>query len=235
MKSIFFLSSIMLLFINSFSSIKQDAEKNYQGKIGKFDVYVSLKVNGNTVSGTYFYKSKGIEIKLTDGKLENNRFTCFETDYKNQKTAKITGTLINGVFNGIWKNLTTQKEFLVKLQVSKTKYRPLPKVITGNYSTNESEGDNDCKINIKITFAKGEYLYLLKTKSREKSGKVYFSREKDGNYITFFGLPGDENQGDLQGSLTDGEIAIQNYGNSMNEYTRLSECGDKYIHLIKKN
>lgn len=233
MKSLLLLP--IILFLNSFSSFKQDSEKNYKGKIGNYDVYVTLKNNGNSFSGSYFYERKGIEIKLVDGKLENNQFTCFETDYLNHKTAKITGTLKNGIFSGTWKNLTTQKELPVKLQISPIKYKPLPKVITGNYSVTESESDNDCKLSIKISYVKGEYLYLLKTTKREKKGKVYFSRMEEGNYITFSGLPGDENQGDLEGSFNDGEITIQNYGNSMNEYTRLSECGDKYIHLIKRN
>ncbi|WP_316802817.1 hypothetical protein [Pedobacter nototheniae] len=233
MKSILLLSIILFLSIKSFSFFKQDSEKNYKGKIGNYDVYVTLKNNGNSFSGSYFYERKGIEIKLMDGKLENNQLTCFETDYLNNKTAKITGSLKNGIFIGIWKNLTTQKELLVKLRISPIKYKPLPKVITGNYSVTES--DNDCKLSIKISYVKGEYVYLLKTTKREKKGKVYFSRMEDGNYITFSGLPGDENQGDLEGAFNDGEIAIQNYGNSMNEYTRLSECGDKYIHLIKRH
>ena len=29
-------------------------------------------------------------------------------------------------------------------------------------------------------------------------------------------------------------LTIQNYGNAMNSYTKISECGRKYIQLIKK-
>ncbi|MCZ4244897.1 hypothetical protein [Pedobacter punctiformis] len=234
MKYLFLLSSIFLLFNGSINPKKENFEHNYAGKIGKYTVYMNLKARNNTISGTYFYANKGIEINLTDGKVENDRLTCFETDYLKNKTAKITATLKNGVLNGTWKNLVTQKELPVQLQVSKLKYKPLPKQIAGNYSVSNTESEGNCKIDIKISYVKGEYLYFLKTDKRKRNGKIYFSRSEDGNYITFSGLPGDENQGDLQGLLNEGKISIQNYGNSMNEYVRLSECGDKYIHLVKK-
>lgn len=39
---------------------------------------------------------------------------------------------------------------------------------------------------------------------------------------------------EIQGELYKNEIAIQNYGNSMNYYVKFGECDLKYIHLIKK-
>lgn len=234
MKFLFF--SIPLFLLHTLIHFKKEApEKNYSGKIGKYNVFMSLKTKDNKVSGTYFYENKGVEINLVEVKLQNNQFTCFETDYLNHKTAKITGSFTGGVLNGIWKNLVTQKELPVKLQISQVKYRPLPMHITGDYNVSNSESTESCKIDLKITNAKGEYLYLLKTDKRKKSGKIRFLRAEDANYIIFSGLPGDENQGNLEGVLSDGEIAIQNYGNSLNNYTRLSECGAKYIHLVKRN
>ena len=184
MKFLFF--SVTLFFFHALIHLKkEDSEKNYAGKIGKYNVFMSLKTKDSKIYGTYFYENQGVEINLTEIKLLNNQLTCFETDYLNNKTAKITGSFTGGIFNGIWKNLVTQKELPVKLQVSQITYKPLPKRIAGNYNEDHSESNKNCKINIKITYNKGAYLYLLKTSERKKSGKIRFSRAKDANYIFF--------------------------------------------------
>jgi len=38
---------------------------------------------------------------------------------------------------------------------------------------------------------------------------------------------------EIQGSLDKNGIMIQNYGNAMNDYEKFTECGLKYISLIK--
>lgn len=39
---------------------------------------------------------------------------------------------------------------------------------------------------------------------------------------------------EIDASYVKDTLTIQNYGNSMNSYTKISECGEKYIQLIKK-
>ena len=38
----------------------------------------------------------------------------------------------------------------------------------------------------------------------------------------------------IDASYVKDTLTIQNYGNSMNSYTKISKCGEKYIQLIKK-
>lgn len=106
--------------------------------------------------------------------------------------------------------------------------------IAGTYTTVEEE-DNMGKCDIKIVVSKQKdgYHYDLRTDKRHKKGKVKVTKS-DALYISFKGSPADENNGDLEGVLAEGEIMIQNTGNSMNEYTRLSECDRKYIRLVKQ-
>jgi len=103
--------------------------------------------------------------------------------------------------------------------------------ITGVYET-AKEDSGSCPIKIIIKRQKTQYYYQIITNRRNKKGKVLLDKS-DAQYITFKGLPADENNGDLQGILSNHEILIQNTGNAMNQYTRLSECDKKYIRLVK--
>jgi len=38
----------------------------------------------------------------------------------------------------------------------------------------------------------------------------------------------------ITASFQEATLFIQNYGNSMNQYTRLSECSEKYLELSKQ-
>jgi uncharacterized protein (DUF2225 family) len=106
--------------------------------------------------------------------------------------------------------------------------------IAGTYSTvNEEDDIGKCDIKVVISKQKDGYYYDLRTDKRHKKGKVKLTKS-DAQYISFMDLPAGENNGDLHGLLTENEILIQNTGNSMNEYTRLSECDRKYIRLVKQ-
>jgi hypothetical protein len=123
--------------------------------------------------------------------------------------------------------------------------------IEGIYKTKE------CDISIEITKTKNGYQYFLKTNLRKVKGKATFSKNESGEkYLVLEGIKWDEYEGDISNqendSITESEpkeleipvgigasyakdtLTIQNYGNSMNTYTKISECGLKYIQLIKK-
>lgn len=38
--------------------------------------------------------------------------------------------------------------------------------------------------------------------------------------------------GDIEGQFNEGNIVIQNYGNSMNEFTHFETCDDKFLELV---
>jgi len=126
--------------------------------------------------------------------------------------------------------------------------------ISGTYTA------EDCDISIVISKIKNDYQYILKTNTRNLKGKANYSKNDSGEkYITLEGIPWDEYEGDISNeeendSVSDSKpgkkeleipvgigalyvkdtLTIQNYGNAMNYYTKISECGLKYIQLIKK-
>ncbi|OXB06465.1 hypothetical protein [Flavobacterium pectinovorum] len=125
--------------------------------------------------------------------------------------------------------------------------------IEGIYKTAE------CDISVEITKNKDGYQYFLKTNLRKVKGKATFSTNESGEkYLVLEGIKWDEYEGDISNeeendSLADSKpkheleipvgidasygkdtLTIQNYGNAMNSYTKISECGLKYIQLVKK-
>lgn len=125
--------------------------------------------------------------------------------------------------------------------------------IEGIYRTPE------CGISLEITKTKDGYDYYLKTSLRKVKGKATFSTNESGEkYLVLEGIKWDDYEGDISNqeendSVSDSNpepeleipvgigagyvkdtLTIQNYGNSMNSYTKISECGLKYIQLIKK-
>jgi hypothetical protein len=102
--------------------------------------------------------------------------------------------------------------------------------IAGKYSTS----DSNCMMSLEILIKGERYLYSIRTAT-----KVYINQElrvvedEGALTLTFGGLTGDSPQDEITGMYSDGSVTIQNYGNSMNEYTKLGECGLKYIELNK--
>jgi hypothetical protein len=124
--------------------------------------------------------------------------------------------------------------------------------------TNGIEGryqSDECNISLIISKIKNEYQYVFKTNFRTLKGKATYSHSSSGeNYLTLEGIQWDEYEGDISNENENDSIpakeleipigidalyvkdtlTIQNYGNAMNSYTKISECGLKYIQLIKK-
>lgn len=133
--------------------------------------------------------------------------------------------------------------------------------IEGLYETHpESDNSDECNISVEIKKGKSGYTYFLKTKLRKIKGIANLTTNESGEKIIVLeGIQWDEYEGDISreeenDSIADSEensqqleipvgigtsytkdtLTIQNYGNAMNSYTKLSECGRKYIQLIKK-
>lgn len=227
--------------LNSFSS-------NFTGQLGnKTDVFFSLKNNNGKLSGFYYYEKIGIEIKLV-GEIINGLAIIYELDYQNVKQAKITGKLTQSSFRGAWESLSSKKVFPIQLKSTNKSMPMLPNDLLGAYKVEEQ---NKCALNINITKNKGQYFYHFKNLKRDLKGKVTFSRSLEENlvYINLHGIEWEEDSGDVtneddehssadrelptivQGLLSDGEILIQNTGNAMNRYVKISQCDLKYIHL----
>lgn len=133
--------------------------------------------------------------------------------------------------------------------------------IEGLYKTQPDQNSTDeCEMSIEISKVKNDYVYFLKTKLRKLKGTATFTTNESGEkYIVLEGIKWDDYEGDISNeeetdSISDSKpehkeleipvgidasyvkdtLTIQNYGNSMNSYTKISECGRKYIQLIKK-
>lgn len=116
----------------------------------------------------------------------------------------------------------------------------------------DSNNDDECKLVIKLIKTKGGYSFSLRTNKRNVQGKAKLViNGPDEKYILLEDIPWDEYEGNISNEDTvetkDVEIpigidffyrkdtlTIQNYGNSMNYYTKFGECGAKYIQLVKK-
>ncbi|MBL3658890.1 hypothetical protein [Fulvivirga sediminis] len=88
-------------------------------------------------------------------------------------------------------------------------------------------GVNDCQFVIDISGSD----YHVKTTEREIKGSIEIKENEDEMYLLFKGFVGDDPEEEIVGKYEEGTIIIQNYGNSVNPYTRLNECSDKYLVL----
>lgn len=121
----------------------------------------------------------------------------------------------------------------------------------GTYKiVNDSTETYNCDLSLNITKSTDGYIYCLITDKRNVKSSAVIKKQSDGIYITLNNLPWDEYEGDVTNekaeqqekevplavtALINGDsITIQNYGNAMNSYTVLSECGRKYIVLVKQ-
>ncbi|RUT69691.1 hypothetical protein D0817_13795 [Flavobacterium cupreum] len=135
--------------------------------------------------------------------------------------------------------------------------------LTAEKSTESFEGiytSEDCDLSVQITKTKEGYAYFLQTSTRKVNGKATIAQNESGEkYVTLEGIQWDDYEGDISNeeekdsvsnpektakdmeipvgidaSYVKDTLTIQNYGNSMNSYTKISECGAKYIRLVKQ-
>ena len=148
---------------------------------------------------------------------------------------------------------TTQSEQSVPLQADKSKNS-----IEGIYTTQTEPGNNsECKVSVEIIKTKSGYSYIFKTKSKNLKGIALLTEESGEKNLVLKGIQWDYYEGDISNeeendsisgsaskemetpvdidaSYVQDTLTIQNYGNAMNSYTKIEDCGRKYIQLIKK-
>lgn len=87
-----------------------------------------------------------------------------------------------------------------------------------------------CALSIIITKQVNGYTFT----TGAARGQVQVEQQGSQTYFTFIGLKGVEPQGDIEAVWQDSMLIIQNYGNTMNEYTRFEQCDAKYLELVKQ-
>ncbi|NDV97342.1 hypothetical protein D0T84_20920 [Dysgonomonas sp. 521] len=235
-----------------FTKHRMNFEKNYTGKIGSnMNVSFHLGKRGNDISGFFYYEKHGIDIRLYGNLTKDGKVEMSEMDYQHNTTAKITGKFTDSGFEGEWKNEKTGKTYPIELKETADKIGPIPDNLAGKYV---SDG---CFLEIDIIKDKGEYRYAMQTDTKKYSGAVHFLREFDGTskqqtlWLELSNFEWAEFKGDLSG-VEDGdsvesigmqglelyyskdELSFQNYGNAMNYYVKVGDCGDKFVTLTKK-
>lgn len=100
----------------------------------------------------------------------------------------------------------------------------------GTYKTDD---EKSCSMVLTITLQTNGLHYKIKTRSRNKEGRIKITKIGEEVYVNFVGLRGEKLKDEIEGVYEDHKITIQNYGNAMNRYTNFSECDLKYIVLEK--
>jgi hypothetical protein len=101
---------------------------------------------------------------------------------------------------------------------------------TGSYKTIDQES---CPIVLSIFSQKDELHYKITTSSRELVGQLVIIKQDNEVSLRFVDLLGDNPKDEVSGLFNNDTIVIQNYGNAMNQYIVFSECGTKYIELVR--
>ena len=113
---------LVLLFLTKWNNCQA---QSYEGYIqGNIPVWVDLNLDdiNNSISGTYFYKKNGTNIKLT-GKIIGKSWVIEEVINKNSITGIFTLTHSGNILTGFWNKPNSKKRLIVNLYQTDSKYR----------------------------------------------------------------------------------------------------------------
>jgi hypothetical protein len=118
----------------------------------------------------------------------------------------------------------------------------------------DDENSESCNLAVKIEKLKDGFYYTLSLQDSVIKGRVTVLKSEEGSdfkyMVTLEGIKWASYEGDvsdedkphpqlkipvgIEAGFSDNELVFQNYGNSMNSYTVLEECGQKYIRFVKQ-
>jgi hypothetical protein len=227
-----------------------DFEKNYFGKIGtNLDVTFHLNNTNGSISGFYYYNKIGVDIKIV-GSIDNKMLKIFELGIHNDTIALMKCFISDSKIEGNWISLKTKKQYHLDLTVTSAEIVALPQKIEGSYKS------EDCNIEIIIKKERERYYYTFISEIRTLKGEISLKRNDRYNEIILEGIEYAEDYFDVglpeenpeyeelkkDGNrrvgidcfLDSDKITIENYGNAMNYYLKLRDCGNKYIVFSKQ-
>ncbi|MET4107944.1 hypothetical protein [Hymenobacter sp. UYP22] len=105
--------------------------------------------------------------------------------------------------------------------------QPASSTYAGTYAVQDTAV---CSLSISVAQLGNYYTYTC----QGIRGQVEVTKDEAETYFTFIGLKGQEPEEDISASWQDSVLLIQNYGNSMNEYTRFGDCDAKYLELHRQ-
>jgi hypothetical protein len=109
-----------------------------------------------------------------------------------------------------------------------------PKTIDYDYSGAYKITDpKQCNLTITITKDKESYKYSITGDKINYSGVVSIINEDGKNFMQFSGKIGNNPDNSLRALFDNGNLTIQNFGNSINEFIYFKNCDAKYLTFTK--
>ena len=178
---------------NSFDFIK-----TFEGEINnKYGIIAKIQSNDGLISGKYYYKNVGQELKLTGIISENGKVVMQEFDENNTQTGIFKGNLVNeNKISGTWQKPNSDKTMPFYLLASNTDYLSIKnkiqdlKSIAGEYRTDNIKAQTQTSSYMSIYPVNGnKFKFELNTASAsgctgEMSGEVRIDLNKVGNFST---------------------------------------------------
>jgi hypothetical protein len=118
--------------ISSAQDIQLDFIKTFEGQVNnKYDIVLKISSDNGEITGNYFYKSSGIDIKLKGNLNREGKLSLSEFDSQGNQTGIFNGTMANNnKIEGNWSKPNGKKEMIFLLLESNAQYESLKKQIT---------------------------------------------------------------------------------------------------------
>lgn len=89
---------------------QQDRHLSMSGTVSRYPVQMELDMDGQKVTGYYYYKSQGSDRRLRlEGTADDGHLLLEETDEAGRKTGHFDGVLNDGSFSGQFEGLKKKK------------------------------------------------------------------------------------------------------------------------------
>ena len=112
--------------------IQLDFVKTFEGQVNnKYDIVLKISSNNGGITGNYFYKSSGTDIKVKGNLNGEGKLSLSEFDSQGNQTGIFNGTMANNnKIEGNWSKPNGEKEMSFVLLESNSQYESLKKQIT---------------------------------------------------------------------------------------------------------
>ena len=138
--------------------IVHDFVKTYEGRIGdKYDIMMKLSSDSGQVTGFYFYKNQGIDIKVAGQIDSEGQFSLNEYDKGGNATGLFKGRISGARLEGTWSKPNGDKSSNFSVVESNTLYESAKREsaaekysnITGTYQPSQVDGTSAGELVIK--------------------------------------------------------------------------------------
>ncbi len=143
---------------SSNTNVVQDFIKTFEGKIGdKYDIMMKLNSVSGKISGFYFYKNQGIDIKVEGQIGSDGQFSINEFDKGGNATGVFKGQVSGTRLDGTWSKPNGEKSSSFSAIESNSLYESAKREageqkysnISGMYRPLQGDGTSDGSLEVK--------------------------------------------------------------------------------------